>query len=418
MYYKNNMNDIKIINNRSHDINDKLSNKKSNDEGKVNSRNLIDKKSIDNSETLSDKSKGTISNSSSEKINTSASSNNEEEFIKYKLKIDPPANIKSNTASKKKTKIYNTNQFGYYSGKKLNCKNLSYIILIISVVTYYGFSYGMNFSYILFFLSLFMNKNLSLVFKSIRLNNKFYLTLSVTIIIFSIKYGIESKPSTRIISGMITIILSATIGWYVHYLSHTINYRRLYSVFLRYLSKLSNGLSDKLINSYIKDTMYFISDNLDFHSMIHHNPKLNRLWYNRIIETLQNLVSITVPVWYAAYKYQFNFSINNTQYFLNKTIPIFWGLLYATNHNINYFKIQPKVHEEHHIYDTSKNRAYHTSKQKIPNLGWPDTLDFIFDTKYKTNIVENFNHAAYNIIVLTIMIIIIKTKFNWLNKFI
>ena len=63
------------------------------------------------------------------------------------------------------------------------------------------------------------------------------------------------------------------------------------------------------------------------------------------METIQNLVSITVPVWYAAYKYKFNFSINNTQYFLNKTIPIFWGLLYTTNHNINYFKIQPKVHE-------------------------------------------------------------------------
>lgn len=414
MYNKNNMNDINIINNKTHDINDKFSDNKSNDESKQSNNNLISKVSINTSHSSSDKLHN-ISKNPDSKINIDKCSHTE--LKKCKQKIDNAADIKNNKLLKK-NKSENINQFGYYSGKKLNFKNLSYIILIISVIVYYGFNYGMNLAYILFFISLFVNKNLGFVFKSFKLNSIFYITLLITVTVFSIKYGTENKLSTRIISGIITIILSATIGWYVHYLSHTINYRKLYSIFLKYSSKLSNGLSDKLFNSYIKDTMYFISDNFDFHSIIHHNPKLNKIWYNRIIETLQNLVSITIPVWYAAYKYKFNFSINNTQYFLNKTIPVFWGLLYTTNHNINYFKIQPKVHEEHHIYDTSKDKAYHTSKQLIPNLGWPDTLDFIFNTKYKTNIVENFNHAAYNIIILTVIIIFIKSKFSRLDEFI
>ena len=405
------MNDIKIINNTSHDINDKSSN------SNINNKNPINEISIDNTNMSQNELNKSIEQPCVE-IKDKECNNSNVEACKSKPKIDLSAKIKNNATSKKKSNKYDNGKFGYYSGKRLNYKSLSYILLIISLITYYGFRFGMNLSYILFLLSLFVNKNLGFVYKSIKLNNIFYITLSVAIIIFSIKYGVESKPSTRIISGIVTVILSASIGWYIHYISHTINYRKLYTIFLKYSSKLTNGLSDKLLNSYIKDTMYFVSDNLDFHSIIHHNPELNRLWYNRLIETLQNLVSITVPIWYAAYKYKFNFSINNTQYFFNKTIPIFWGLLYATNHNINYFKIQPKVHEEHHIYDTAKAKAYHTSKQQIPNLGWPDTLDFIFNTKYKTNIVENFNHASYNIIILVIILVVIKTKFTWLNEFI
>lgn len=388
------MDDIKIINNTSHDINDNSLNNVPEPKIKHQTSKPIDEISIDNPDISQNKSNKNLTEQSGSEIKD-----------------------KNNSPPKKADK-YETGKFGYYSGKKLNYKTLSYMILIISITTYYGFRFGMNVSYILFILSLFINKNVGYVCKSLKLNYIFYITLLAAIIIFSTKYGTEDAISTRIISGIVTIILCGTIGWYVHYISHTINYRRLYTVILKYLSKVTNGLSDKLINSYIKDTMYFISDNLDFHSIIHHNPELNRLWYNRLMETIQNLVSITVPVWYAAYKYKFNFSINNTQYFLNKTIPIFWGLLYTTNHNINYFKIQPKVHEEHHLYDTTKSKAYHTSKQQIPNLGWPDTLDFIFNTKYKTNIVENFNHASYNIIILVIIVVAIKTKFTWLNKFI
>ena len=55
MYNKNNMDDINIINNKTHDINDKFSDNKSNDESKQSNNNLISKVSVNTSHSSSDK---------------------------------------------------------------------------------------------------------------------------------------------------------------------------------------------------------------------------------------------------------------------------------------------------------------------------------------------------------------------------
>ena len=104
------------------------------------------------------------------------------------------------------------------------------MILIISITTYYGFRFGMN-VYILFILSLFVNKNVGYVCKSLKLNYIFYITLLAAIIIFSTKYGTEDAISTRIISGIVTIILCGTRdGMFTTY--HTLSIMKIiYSYF-------------------------------------------------------------------------------------------------------------------------------------------------------------------------------------------
>lgn len=94
-------------------------------------------------------------------------------------------------------------------------------------------------------------------------------------------------------------------------------------------------------------------------------------------------------------------------FYINKTLIIFWALLYATNHNINYLFFKSKTHKFHHNSDMKKNGAYNKNKTKIINYGI-DTIDILFNTKHKHDIVENFNHSMINIIILTIIIILIK----------
>ena len=75
-----------------------------------------------------------------------------------------------------------------------------------------------------------------------------------------------------------------------------------------------------------------------------------------------------------------------------------WALFYATVHNINYRIIEPIEHENHH-------------KDEKTNYGI-DIVDIIlnskYNTKHKSNIpitIEDHNHAAINIVIITILIL-------------
>ena len=112
------MDDIKIINNTSHDINDNSSNNVPDPKIKHQTSKSIDEISIDNPVISQNESNQNLTEQSGSEIKD-----------------------KNNSPPKKADK-YETGKFGYYSGKKLNYKTLSYIILIISIITYYGFMPG------------------------------------------------------------------------------------------------------------------------------------------------------------------------------------------------------------------------------------------------------------------------------------
>jgi hypothetical protein len=74
-----------------------------------------------------------------------------------------------------------------------------------------------------------------------------------------------------------------------------------------------------------------------------------------------------------------------------------WALFYATVHNINYNITHPIEHKNHHI-DPQTNYGI-------------DIVDIILNTKYNTTnsskpiSIEDHNHAAINIILITIYLI-------------
>ena len=68
-------------------------------------------------------------------------------------------------------------------------------------------------------------------------------------------------------------------------------------------------------------------------------------------------------------------------------IVIIWAFLYATVHNINFSFTKPTTHRDHHL-------NCHT------NYGL-DVYDILFGTKYDWNDLENYNHAAINMIIIT-----------------
>ena len=53
--------------------------------------------------------------------------------------------------------------------------------------------------------------------------------------------------------------------------------------------------------------------------------------------------------------------------------------------------LQPSTHRDHHI-DSSTNYGI-------------DTLDIFFETKYDINDIEDFNHAAINLLIITCVIL-------------
>ena len=298
--------------------------------------------------------------------------------------------------------IKDEDQYGYYTNSKFKLYKLLYILPIIYIIYYTNFHGIMSLGFCYLFFSGLFNNRRGLLLQSIKINSLFWCTYVISLIILSIKYGTEKTVSKKIIAGFLSAIVAIYIAWYVHYLSHTHDFRKTFN----YLKiKIDHPSKYKFVNAIkcaIKDTIYFICDIFDFHSKIHHNPHLNKLWYTRLIEFFENFIMMSIPLAYLAHKYKIGLNISSNTFFLNKTISILWGLIYTTIHNINYAIVNPQTHEEHHIKDLNNG-----PDEQVTNYG-PDTIDIICDTKYKTNIIEDFNHGTINVIILTIILILIK----------
>jgi hypothetical protein len=301
--------------------------------------------------------------------------------------------------------IKDEEQYGYYTNSKFKLYKLLYILPIIGIIYYTNFHKAMSLGFCLFFLSGLFNNRFGLVIQSIKTNSLFWCTLVICLIILSAKYGVEKTITKKIIAGFLSVIIAMYIAWYVHYLSHTHDFRKIFNSLK---NKTDHSSKYKVVNAIkyaIKDTIYFICDIFDFHSKIHHNPRLNKLWYNRVVEFLENFIMMSLPLTYLAHTYNIGLNISSNTFYLNKTISILWGLIYTTIHNINYVFVNPQTHKEHHMKDL--NNAYNDPDEQVTNYG-PDTIDIICDTKYKTNIIEDFNHGTINVIILTTILILIK----------
>ena len=227
-------------------------------------------------------------------------------------------------------------------------------------------------------------KNTNKVIESIIINYQFW-TISIVCIYL---ITVNGNTGNNFIEGILSFALAIFSGYVVHYIAHSYDFGKLYketdwSVF-KYLR------SRKTIDKYITNTLLYT---VDFHDKIHHDTKINKKWYNVIIEFIQNVLSeggflvllaYTLKIHFRGYTFQFN-----------KTIFLVWGLLYASVHNINYAFHENQQHINHHI-NPRTNYAM-------------DVLDIMFDTKYDINNIEDINfNGGLNIIIITFFIIYFK----------
>lgn len=227
-------------------------------------------------------------------------------------------------------------------------------------------------------------KRIWLVLKSIKLNYIFWITALFSVIIISFNTNNNEPISSKIISGIITLILSMYTGYTIHSLSHTHDACMLYN---NKYAKTHPKLN-KAINKFLTYTF-------DFHDKIHHDSSINKQPLNIIIEFIQNFIfeGGLLLLLFTTF-IDFKISFNSYNFKFNNSIIFFWALLYSTVHNINYNLSPPIQHENHH-------KEYNT------NFGI-DTLDILFDTKYDIENIEIFNHCAINIIIITFFILYFK----------
>jgi hypothetical protein len=106
---------------------------------------------------------------------------------------------------------------------------------------------------------------------------------------------------------------------------------------------------------------------------------------------IQYILEIGFPVVFLPVYYLYG------SFILDEWILMFSALFYSSVHNINYgcFHVND-VHSLHH-------------KNELTNIG-PDLCDIMFGTKNSLNdTVENTNHYIFNIIILTIFMLCLKS---------
>jgi hypothetical protein len=218
--------------------------------------------------------------------------------------------------------------------------------------------------------------------KSIKLNYIFYSLLLICL--FVISYYTNST----FLSCIITFIYVSVNGYFFHYLSHKINFIKIFytsdsTKFDNYLYKIPG----------MDNFIYFLFKMFDFHSETHHDTTINKQFQNKIYEFIINFMTQTgILLLFILF----------TKY-LNCYVCFLWGFLYSTVHLINYDIIKPISHKHHHL---NVNTNYDI-------FLW----DTIFNTKYDyQDIIEDVNHCSYNLVILTILIVLFIKYNNFIKK--
>jgi hypothetical protein len=227
-------------------------------------------------------------------------------------------------------------------------------------------------------------KNTNKVIKSIIINYPFWVISMACIYLITV----NGTTGNTFIEGIVSFGLAIFSGYVVHYISHAYDFGKLYKECDWFIFEYLRSF--KTLDWFITNMLLYT---VDFHDKIHHDTKINKLWYNLIIEFIQNVLSEGGFLVLLTQTLKINF-INHTFQF-NKTIFLVWGLLYASVHNINYNISKNRQHTNHHI-NPKTNYAM-------------DVLDIMFDTKYDIDNIEDINfNGGFNIIIITFFIIYLK----------
>ena len=207
------------------------------------------------------------------------------------------------------------------------------------------------------------NYQLNKLFKSISNNYIFFLT------VFYCLYKLKQNPKydSSYIKLIFSFIVVSVLGYFVHYISHHINFKNYHKTHDNILTR----------NSYTNYIIKCICNFFDFHDITHHDTNINKQIQNIIYEFLNNLVMQGL-----------GFVILVKM--IDIRVVILWAFMYATIHNINYLFIKPTTHRDHHV-NSHKNYGI-------------DYCDILFNTKYDWDDIETHNHGAINLLIITYII--------------
>ena len=206
----------------------------------------------------------------------------------------------------------------------------------------------------------------------LKMNYIFYLSILISSLIIAI------INNCFVIEILFSFIVISFLGYVSHLVSHENLAEKYYKTF-RKKCRIKK-------NSFLNKVNMGIIDILNFHNIVHHDTSINKHILNILFETLHNMCSQALGPMILIYLSKC----------INLHVIFLWGIMYATVHNINYFLFPSKTHEKHHINERT-------------NYGI-DVYDILNETKYDDTL-ENINHYAINIIIITLIYSLYMTTF-------
>jgi hypothetical protein len=189
-------------------------------------------------------------------------------------------------------------------------------------------------------------------------------------------YAISRYTQVSLLNAVLTMIFISASGYFTHVLAHRTNFRQMYESQDCYLAK----------SYYLDSLIRWLCKAADFHDEIHHDSNINKQWDNIAYEFVLNLLTQGGLV------LVFVYILKQCSY----SVIILWALLYATVHNINYNIVHPSTHRDHHY-------------KKTTNYGM-DFYDIFFNSKFDIADIEDQNHGAINLVVLTVIILYLNSS--------
>ena len=199
--------------------------------------------------------------------------------------------------------------------------------------------------------------------ESMILNKWFYITAIVCVSFLA------KCTHTNALLAMLTFAYVSFIGYVGHIFVHHVN-------LTHYYSKMDNYFTRGWMGSKFK----WLCEMAEFHETVHHDPSVNRATKNMLIEMLINFLTqggiLMFIIWICR---------NLSMY-----VVFLWAFAYCTVHIINYDILRPITHQRHH-------ENSHT------NYGI-DIWDILWGTKFHGDGLENINHYAINLILITCLL--------------
>jgi hypothetical protein len=200
----------------------------------------------------------------------------------------------------------------------------------------------------------------------IYLKKNYIFYIAVLFCLYKFKQSKNNKSCY--IQLIISFIQISLMGYFVHYISHHLN-------FTQYLNETDNILTR---NQYSNFVLNKTAEFFDFHHKLHHDTLINKQIKYIIYEFLNNI-------------FQQGLLIVILIKFIDIRVIILWAFMYASVHNINYLYFSPTTHAGHH-------------KDYWTNYGI-DLYDILLNSKFDWDDIESHNHAAINLIIITYIIL-------------